>query len=278
MSNNEKIQFFEQSHKIKEEDWGGAENKVSSIAFNVPEGTETKDIEHTHVLKEPRGVNYFEALAEKFPPKTEEEEKAVEKLSNYFDSQEHFENSGRDYKIMKEIFGDLLADTQYIIGEPREGNELGFYILQEKINGKNWTEFSKGKTSEQNQEFLMQHRDQLINLIGGARKVLIETGASVDIWGDNVMVDKNDNFVLIDPGSPSELERHYDELTKLPKDMSTLLAENLHQRARDLERYPSVIEMADEEISEMNKRFGFTDDQYEKASKKLMSRCETMAA
>lgn len=145
------------------------------------------------------------------------------------------------------------------------------------MGGKTWTEFSRGKASEQNQEFLMQHREQLINLIGGARKVLIETGASVDIWGDNIMVDENENFVLIDPGSPSELERHYDDLTKLPEDMRTMLASNLLQRARDLERYPSVIEMSDEEVSEMSDRFGFTNGQYEEASKRLMSRCETMA-
>lgn len=171
MVNYEKIQFFEQSHKTRKENLGGAENKVSSIAFDIPEAIDPKHIEYKHVLKELRSVNYFEALAEKFPPQNEIEKQAVQKLSEYFDSKEHFLNSEKDYKLMKEILGDLLPETQYIIGEPREGNELGFYILQERINGKTWTEFTNDKSSQQNQEFMMQHRNKLINLIGGARKV-----------------------------------------------------------------------------------------------------------
>jgi len=132
---------------------------LSRITFNVPEGADPKDIKYKYVLKEPREVNYFEALADRFPPQNETEKQAVQKLSEYFDSREHFLNSGKDYKLMKEIFGDLLPETQYIIGEPSEGNELGFYILQERINGKTWTEFTKGKSSQQNQEFMMQHRE-----------------------------------------------------------------------------------------------------------------------
>ncbi len=278
MVNTEKIQFFEQAHEIKEENWGGAENKVSSIAFDVPEGIDPKDIEYNHVPKEPRGVNYFEALADKFPPQNETEKQAVQKLSEYFNSREHFLNSGKDYKLMKEIFGDLLPETQYIIGEPREGNELGFYILQERINGKTWTEFTKGKSSQQNQEFMMQHRDQLINLIGGARKVLIETGASVDIWGDNIMVDENEKFVLIDPGTPSELESHLSDLHQLPKEMRTLLANNLLKRVNDLSKYPLAIEMTAEEVQLMNEKFGFTQYQYEQASSQLVSRCESLSS
>lgn len=277
MANTEKIQFFEQSNQVKEESWGGAENQVSSIAFNVPEGADPKDVEYKHVLKEPRGINYFEALADKFPPQNETEKHAIQKLSEYFDSREHFLNSGKDYKLMKEIFADLLPETQYIIGEPRVGNELGFYILQERINGKTWTEFTKGKSSEQNQEFMMQHRNQLINLIGGARKVLIETGASVDIWGDNIMVDENEKFVLIDPGSPSELERHLSDLQQLPKEMRSLLAANLLKRVNDLSKYPLAIEMTSEEVQLMNERFGFTQEQYEQASSRLVSMCESLS-
>jgi hypothetical protein len=62
MLNRENIQFFEQSHNVKQETWGGAENKVSSIAFKVPEGIDPANIEYTHVLKEPRGLNYFESF------------------------------------------------------------------------------------------------------------------------------------------------------------------------------------------------------------------------
>jgi hypothetical protein len=276
MSGPEKIQFFEQSHEIREENWGGAENKVSSIAFNVPDGIDPENIEYTHVLKEPRGINYFEALAEKFPPQDEAEKSAIIKLSQYFDSAEHFTNSGADYQLMKKVFEDLLPDTKYIIGEPTEDNELGFYILQKRVNGKTWSEFSKNRTSEQNKEYMMQHRDQLIDLIGGARKILIETGACVDIWGDNIMVDEHGDFVLIDPGSPSELERHFTDLIQLPKEMRSLLANNLLKRATDLQDYPSAIEMTKEEIDEMNKIFEFTQDQYEEATNILVRSCEQL--
>ena len=276
MSSTEKIQFFEQSHEIKEETWGGAENKVSSIAFKVPEGIDPTNIEYTHVLKEPRGINYFEALAEKFPPHNEKEAETIRKLSQYFDSKEHFKNSGNEYKMMKEVFGDLMPDTQYIIGEPREGNELGFYILQQRINGKTWTEFTKGRSSAQNKEYMMQHRDQLIDLIGGARTVLIETGASVDIWGDNLMVDEEGNFVLIDPGSPSELERNFSDLMQLPKNMRVLLADNLIQRAADLKGYPEALEMTNEEVEKMNEKFALTQKQYEEATARIIGRCETL--
>ena len=95
MSGSEKIQFFEQSHEIREENWGGAENKVSSIASKVPEGIDRANIEYTHVLKEPRGINYFEALAEKFPPQNETEKSTIEKLSQYFNSVEHYELKSR---------------------------------------------------------------------------------------------------------------------------------------------------------------------------------------
>jgi hypothetical protein len=277
MANSENIQFFEQSNIVKEETWGGAENKVSSIAFKVPEGIDLENIEYTHVLKEPRGLNYFESLAERFSPQNETEEQAVQKLSEYFNSREHFMNSGKDYRLMKKVFGDLLPDTQYIIGEPRKGNELGFYILQKRINGKTWTEFTKDRSPEQNKEYMMQHRDQLIDLIGGARKVLIEIGASVDIWGDNIMVDEKGNFVLIDPGSPSELERHFSDLTSLPKEMRSLLANNLLKRATDLKGYPNAVEMTNEEIEKMNEKFGFTQEQYEQATSRLVSRCEMLA-
>lgn len=278
MVNNENITFFEHGTHIKEETWGGAENKVSSIAFKVPEGIDPKEIEYNYVLKEPRGINYFDALAEKFPPQNEAEKQAVQKLSEYFDSKERFLNSAKDYKFMKEIFGDLLPETQYIIGEPRKDNEQGYYILQQKINGKTWSEFSKGKPSQENQEFLMLHRNQLMDLIGGARKVLIESGATVDIWGDNLMVDENDKFVLIDTGSPSELERQFTDLLELPKDMRSRLADTLLRRVTDLNKYPASIEMTDQEIKLMNEKFSFTQEQYEQASNQLLSRCETLSS
>lgn len=277
MNEIENITFFEKSQHIKDESWGGAENKVSSIAFNVPEGIDPQNIEYTHVLKEPRGVNYFDALGEKFPPTTEVEKQALSTLSEYFNSKQHFINSANDYKTMGEVFGQLLPETHFIIGEPRQGNELGFYTLQERINGKTWSEFTKNRSNELNQEFMMQHRNQLINLIGGARKVLVELGATVDIWGDNIMVDEQENFRLIDPGSPSELERHFGSLLKLPKDMRIYLAQGLLVRLIDLEKYPSSIEMSPDEITAMNESMGITEVQYEEAKKKLQTRCEQLA-
>jgi hypothetical protein len=107
---------------------------------------------------------------------------------------------------------------------------------------------------------------------------LIETGASVDIWGDNIMVDENENFVLIDPGSPSELERHLSDLHQLPKEMRSLLATNLLKRVNDLSKYPSTIEMTSEEIQLMNVEFGFTQDQYEQASSRLVNTCESLSS
>ena len=276
MSDIEKVPFFEKSHDVKEESWGGAENKVSSIAFNLPENIDRKNIEYTHVLKEPRGLNYFDVLAEKYPPTSEEEKQAIKELSDYFNSKEHFFNTQKDYRTMGEIFGDALPETQFILGEPREGNPLGFYILQEKINGETWTKYSAKKSSEENQEFMMKHRCQLMGLIGGARKSLVELGAAVDIWGDNIMVDGQENIKLIDPGSPSELERHFDALLKLPKDMRTLLANNFLLRLNDLEKYPSSIGMTSEEIESMNKTAGITDEEYENAKKQLRERCERL--
>jgi hypothetical protein len=277
MSETNQVPFFEKSHKIQEEGWGGAENTVSSIAFDVPEGTKPESVEYDHVLKEPAGANIFEALAEKFPPSTESEEQAINDLIEYSDSKESFINSKNDYEAMKEIFGDLLADTQYIIGKPRGDNELGFYILQDKVKGSTWTEFSKGKDRNQNQESIMQQREQLIELTGGARKALVELGATVDIWGANLMVDENENFVLIDPGTPSELERHFDTLLALPKNMRSNLAENLIKRVDDLDKYSSTLEMTKDEIESMNESAGITDEQYEGAKKGLRDRCEQLA-
>jgi hypothetical protein len=272
-----KIQFFEKNHKIEGKGWGGAENDISLIAFNVPEGTEPGNIEYDHVLKEPKGSNVFRVLAQYYPPETQAERDAVDSLAEHFDSREHFERYSSDYGLMKETFGDLLPDTRFIIGEPRERNEHGFYIIQELIRGQTWTEFSKTKSPEEKKELFLRRRNQLINLIGGARKVLIETEGPVDIWGDNLMVDEEENFVLIDPGSPSELARNYKRFIRLPKGMRGKLAGIFYKRAVDLERYPSVIGMTEGEITEMNRRFGFTQDQYEKASYKLLSICDTMS-
>lgn len=276
MNEIENVPFFEKSQHIKEESWGGAENKVSSIAFDVPEGIDPKNIEYTHVLKEPRGVNYFDALGEKFPPKTDEEKRVLKNLSEYFNSTDHFINSASDYKAMGEIFKGLLPETHFIIGEPRQGNERGFYILQDRINGKTWSEFTKNRSSDQNQEFMMKHRNQLINLIGGARRVLVELGGTVDIWGDNIMVDNEEHFLLIDPGSPSEFERLFDSLLKLPKDMRTYIAKVLLIRLNDLEKYPSSINMSEDEINAMNESAGITGEQYEEARKKQLSKCEQL--
>lgn len=80
------------------------------------------------------------------------------------------------------------------------------------------------------------------------------------------MVDENEKFVLIDPGSPSELERHLSDLHQLPKEMRSLLAANLLKRVNDLSKYPLAIGMTAEEVQLMNEKFDFTQDQYEQAS------------
>lgn len=268
--------FFEDSQTIiKEETWGGAENKVSSIAFNVSEES-SNEVVYDHVLKEPQKVNYVDALAKKYPPKNNIEIETIKDLSNYFNSKERFINSQKDWKLMEEIFVDTLPKTQYIIGEPRFGNDLGFYIIQEKVHGETWSKFASKKSREENQNFMMEHRDQLIKLIGGAIKTLIETGGTVDIWGDNLMVDENNHFFLVDPGVPSDLNRHFDKLLKLPEEMRELLSKNLLTRVSDLDKYPSSINMSDEEISKMYEDFEMTKKQYEEAKNQLIEKCKVL--
>lgn len=246
---------------------GGAESKISKLG-------------NDHILKEPQNISFIEALAVDHPPVSAEEQHAIDELAAYFKSRERLINTKHDFDELRKIFGQSLAETSFVVGEPREGNESGTYIFQEKVHGKTWTEFSQEKTEDEKRAFRERNRVDLIRLIGGARKVLIAFGSPVDLWSDNVMVrDEDEKLILVDPGTPSELSRHLDTiLLKLPHSMRGTISEKIRHTVHNLDRYLQKLNLTPTERTNMNSIFQVNEQEYEEAKQALYAKLQTLVA
>jgi hypothetical protein len=134
-----------------------------------------------------------------------------------------------------------------------------------------------GWTEVDRQRFLEQNKDECAKMVWGARKALVELGATVDLWGENIMIENGSKLTLVDPGSPSELGRHIQRLSRLPKPMRKFIANSLFERLDELEQYPSMLKLDQGEREELNERFGVTDEGYEKAKHELRGKCAELA-
>ncbi len=251
----------------------------------VGEGAESKvtEIHPGYVVKEPNTQKMLDKFIEGFRPENVDEQQMLRDIAYYFESDEHFKNYKKDFVQLKEIFGAMLTDTDFVIGEPREGNKSGHYIFQKKVDGVVWTDFSKSLTPQQHETFLSDHRAELLTLIGGARKVLVEFGSPMDLWGGNVMVEqkgKNERLVLIDPGAPSEFRTLIDGglVAKLPQRMRKLFSNIILEATSSLDEYIKALDLSETEQQEINKQFGITDDLYETAKNELRQKLIDLAS
>lgn len=251
------------------------------IGDNIGEGAESKVFEfgENFVLKEPNDTGFAERILKNIEPVDEEDSKKVQQLIEYMASEEHFRHSKEDYDRLKTIFGDMLVDTTYVIGEPRQGNSTGHYIFQNRIEGKTWHDFSTKLNDERREKFLNEHKDEFITLVGGARKVLIETGGLMDLWSENVFVDQGGNrerLAIIDPGTPTELNRFLDGKLPVPKQLQLEMTKRIQKMVKDLDQYKENLGLSADEEIEMNNRFEMTEQEYENAKRILAEKCEKL--
>lgn len=283
MTNQELITSIDLMGKrclIRKEGWGGAEYRVSSLALGVPQKKlseiEQKNIKFDYVLKEPKKTNYIDTLTAIFPAKKHSEKSAIKKLSKYMNSEEHFLVTKKDYELARNILGDLVPECMFLKGPRRTTNKAGLYIIQKKVHGQTWKEYSKGISWKNNYAFILEKKEQLSILIVGAMKILIETGGTIDIWENNLMLDENDNFVIVDIGTPSELQLNFNTLLKLPFEMRRYLAINTQKRLEELESYINFLEIKQYELKQLQRKLNFTSTEYVMAKDKLMKTLESL--
>lgn len=248
------------------------------IGDQIGEGKENivHSFDSDMVLKEPNIEAFTQRISETVTSGSEEEKAQLDQLIEYFKSVEHFKTSQKDYSNLKNIFGEMLADSMYVLGEPREGNETGHYIFQKKIEGETWQNYANRLSEDEIREFVDLHKDEFITLIGGARKVLVETGGLMDLWEGNVIVEQSqdkERIKIIDYGTPSEYKMVLNGELPLPKGTLKDFTSKIISMLGTLDRYTESLNLTPQEKDAMNKQFNMTEDDYVAAKNELLKKC-----
>ncbi|MFA6981723.1 MAG: hypothetical protein WC243_01715 [Patescibacteria group bacterium] len=179
------------------------------------------------------------------------------------------------------IYGDKLIPTYWVLGSDENGNEK-YSTVQKRFQGKTVHDIiiNGDRAMSYSKRFRTffgenrQLREQMLELIWGTKRALIEVGVFDDFHAGNIAVVteegsepkmkvfdiqnmiRSQRILYGDPPSPPEYKRH--------------VLENVDKHAERLGKYEEWLEVTEEERAELDRRFGVVDGKYDHTVGRLL--------
>lgn len=171
------------------------------------------------------------------------------------------------------VFGDKLLPIQWVLGTDEKGNPK-YFTLQKRIESNTLTNTIKnGRDEIPDEEFIRRFkllsetnpvfREEMLELVWGAKRALIETGVFYDFHPGNIAVQRDGSLKIIDlPNMVHSANLVYSEGDKYLRAKHKILGkvEKHHDRLQDFEKW---LEVTPSEREGLDNKFGTEDNKYE---------------
>ena len=183
---------------------------------------------------------------------------------------------------LEKIFGkDYFYKTTYIKGNNEKG-DLEWFGIQKRVHGetlKTLVSDREKRIYRNQEEMVFKNREDMSEIIWGMKKAFIELGSPIDFHSQNLMRDeRTGKVVIIDTGNPSQearyiFEESFHHGTKGRLEHSL---ESSYGRLHLLKEYERYLKLSQEEIDNLDKKYGINDELYNSQVRKLDERRDSI--
>ncbi len=198
----------------------------------------------------------------------------------YLKSAQALKSLNEQYQELKEIFGDSLVDTVFVRGHERLTGNPTNYIIQREILGQTLREAGSGLSKPQREEFVLKHRDELINIVYRAKRATVRFRVPIDTNQANFIIeDETGHIYLVDPGTPRSLRRRLEENVTKKLENSTRPvrpaalkgANNIVRRYTVLDRLEQELKLSEDERHTLDIKYGLDRARYNALKEEVTS-------
>jgi hypothetical protein len=183
------------------------------------------------------------------------------------------------------IFGENLIPIYWVLGRDEDGNKK-YFTVQKRFNGDTLeniieSQDSREKYDNRFDQFFVEHpelRSQMLRLIWGSKKALVEMGVFDDFHPDNIaVVDEEDGkqrLEIFDIQNMVKTRRLLYEDPNCPLESKQNILKNTERHASRLERYQKWLNVTEEEKQVLDTEFGIETSAYENTVSRLLAMWE----
>ena len=181
----------------------------------------------------------------------------------------------KEQQKLEEIFGKERFNRVYFVEAQRqphdEKGEVEYLMIQKRVQGEKMSELD-GEVYRSEYEMVRDNREEYKELIWGSKKAFIELGAPIDFHEGNLVQDKETGRVnIVDCGFPSESRKHIFQ-GKGERSQNALV--RAYERLDKLHRLEGYLDLSDEEVGELNQKYGIDEESFLGSVKALDSQIE----
>ncbi|MEK7595377.1 MAG: hypothetical protein AAB443_02165 [Patescibacteria group bacterium] len=185
------------------------------------------------------------------------------------------------------IFGDNFIPTHWVLGNDKEGNKV-YFTIQKRFKGDTLekvieSQDSKEKYDNRFDKYFEQNpelRAQMVRLIWGSKKALVEMGVFDDFHPDNIAVvnegDNKQRLMIFDLQNMMKTKRLLYEDPNCPIESKRNILKNTERHASRIERYEEWLHITEAEKLKLNEEFKLENNAYENSVSKLLSMWESV--
>lgn len=192
---------------------------------------------------------------------------------SWWNGERRKQNLEKDQEAFIKVFGDSYVplDYQYMTGKD---GERSFIALQKRVRGISVDKLIGTNEYPNERIFLTKNREQIADMLWGAKKMFVDFGTPFDFHAGNMMQeDETGKLLLIDVGSPTMTtraifeEEHATDRIKVSKNLF-----RSYKRLERIERYEEILNLSQEEKDVLDEKYGINPDDYFKTKKAILDR------
>ncbi len=193
-------------------------------------------------------------------PNDPQGKKRSQEAIDYLGNPKRVKDIVRDQKKIGKIFGEEHFAKSYFRYEKDQSGKRSCIIIQRFIPGKVLSEMI-GTDYRNTNEMIEKNREQFKDIIWGLKKTFIEFGVPLDFHPGNLIKnEKTGNIVIMDTGIPSREFKTINSNENSDRVFNTF--KNAYERLDRMIRYERLLNLTEEEKSDLNIKYGITDKQY----------------
>lgn len=178
------------------------------------------------------------------------------------------------------IYGSKIIPTHWVLGKDENGNEK-YFTIQKRFIGETLPYLQGPKRFY---SFFNEHSDlkqQMLELIWGSKRVLVETGVCDDLHMGNIaLVDKDGNFpklILFDVPNLIRLQKIIYGEPPASKEAKIFILDNMEKRLERLQKYEQGLDITEEEKLALDQKFEIESSKYSDIVRNLLQMKEQLS-
>jgi hypothetical protein len=193
-------------------------------------------------------------------PNDPQGKKRSQEFIDYLGNPKRIKDIVRDQKKIGKIFGEEHFAKSYFRYEKDQSGKRSYIIVQRFIPGKVLSEMI-GTDYKNTNEMIEKNREQFKDIVWGLKKTFIEFGVPLDFHPGNLIKnEKTGNIVIMDTGIPSREFKTINSDGNPDRVFNTF--KNAYERLDRMSRYERLLNITEEEKSDLDIKYGITDKQY----------------